>query len=253
MLNNQEISRKYEIAESTVEKALLNLQSGAVRFVAFSGKIGSGKDTIAGVFFANDNSVIIHEYFAKALKQEVQQVFDIIRNVPSFFVAVDQIKGKMQINDEKALQVCDYLYEEVRDNLELTSYIKTNNVRLALQYWGTEVRREHDDAYWVKKTMKSVFDNLAENRSVFVTDARFYNEMDAVADCGGVAIRLDVSPEEQTRRVRGRDNVSFTEEARLHVSETALDDYPRFDVRVMTDNVPPETIVEKIVEELRNK
>lgn len=249
MLNSKEVSDSYEISEELVEKALTNLRNGNSKLYVISGKIGSGKDTIAEIFMDREEKPF-HEFFARPLKIEVQEVFDIIRSSNNVDEAVSQMMEQMNIDEEKAVQECKYLYDEVRSNLELTAYIKTVNVRKALQYWGTEVRREQDDNYWVKRALVNVFEKLAEGCSVFVTDARFPNEMDAVVNCGGSPIRLDVSDEEQDRRVFGRDNVEMTQEARYHHSETALDDYQGFHARVMTDGLTPNEIVVQIDKQL---
>lgn len=252
MLNSKEISLTYNVDENVVEKALNNLANGEVSFVGLSGKIASGKDTIAQLVFGSDDNNVFYSHFAKALKLELQQIFDIVRQAETFFLAFDQIKGKMLVDDVSAMRMCDLLFDEVRENPELTAYIKTPNVRLALQYWGTDVRRKQDDNYWVKKTFEidSIFEKLAEKKNVVLIDARFVNEMDSIVDCSGKAIRLDVSPEEQSRRVAKRDNVDFTEEARNHFSETALDDYEKFNIRILTDNKEPENIAKFIKERL---
>lgn len=100
--------------------------------------------------------------------------------------------------------------------------------------------------------MRSVMDELAVGKSVSMTDSRFPNEMDAVIASGGVAVRLNVSPEVQSKRIMSRDNVVVTEEARAHPSETSLDNYPHFHAIVDTDNKLPQEVAVNVLEQIRS-
>lgn len=186
-------------------------------------------------------------FFAKPLKEEVNTVIEIVRFSENFDEAVVSVSSQMGIGLKEAQYVVNLIYNDVNTVPNITAYNKTVGVREALQYWGTEVRRNQDDEYWVKKAIKNVLELTAVGVSVYMTDVRFPNEADAVLDIGGINIRLEVSPAEQDKRVWQRDNTVITDAARYHKSETALDNYPFFTIKVDTDNTQPEKIVDKII------
>ena len=79
---------------------------------------------------------------------------------------------------------------------------------------------------------------------------RFPNEADAVQDVYGKVIRLNVSPEVQELRIKQRDGLIVSDDARNHPSETALDEYNSFNMSVNTDLFTPAEIVDQIVNSL---
>jgi cytidylate kinase len=71
---------------------------------------------------------------------------------------------------------------------------------------------------------------------VYLTDARFPNELDMVRSLNGLTIRLNVSDDVQSRRIMKRDHVEVTSEMRSHPSETASDSYEHYDLVINTDD-----------------
>lgn len=88
--------------------------------------------------------------------------------------------------------------------------------RKILQYLGTEVGRNLHPDIWVNSLLKSY---NPERDIWIIPDVRFPNEANAIKERGGILIRIDQPglPE---------DN---------HPSETALDDYRRWDVVIHND------------------
>lgn len=220
--------------------------------VVISGKMGSGKDTIAPLLMPALNRVKqSHRFFAAPLKDELNEIILIIQNSASQEEANLRVSRDMQTNAKDHVAfVIDTLWSPVKSGELKTSYDRTEQSRLALQHWGTQVRRAQDENYWVNRAIRSVSPELAEGISVYVTDARFPNELDAVKEIGGLLIRLDVSPEVQEKRIFDRDGIVISDAARNHVSETAVDDYERFDVRLNTDDLDPEEVVAAIIQQL---
>ena len=251
-----ELAADYDVPLDVAQAAWDNLHRRSAVLLVFSGKIGAGKDTVAPLVWdklhvPKENRV--HEFYAKALKDEISEVFSIIRAAESQKDAVAAVMAQMGVTEEMATVSVGYLYDEVRKNLDLTPYIKTQAVRLVLQYWGTDVRRAQDNNYWVKKTLASTLHQLAKNKSVQITDNRFPNELDAALGAGAYAVRLEVSPEVQAKRIMARDGVEVTQEARNHDSETAMDNYEFFDVYLNTDDKTPEELAEIIANCLETK
>ncbi|MFD7259353.1 hypothetical protein [Streptomyces sp. NPDC059874] len=99
-------------------------------------------------------------------------------------------------------------------------------VRALLQRTGTDAgRKVLGSEVWVEALLASHIDAAG----LVVTDVRFPNEAQAIADRGGVVIRLE------------RPGVGPTKDkyGRVHVSETALDDWP-FDHVLVNDGTVEE-------------
>lgn len=245
----EEISNKYNIDENIVSEALYNLETG-VRFITISGKIGAGKDTIAPLVLQSLNipsENTIQTSFAYYLKKEIQDIIDMLRDNPS--TTSFEISEQMNVLETDVALVKEWLQETIFDP-SLTSYSRTQNIRKTLQYWGTEVRRTQDPDYWVKKCLQLTYSYLADGKSVYITDMRFPNEAYAVQDVYGKIVRLNVSPEVQKLRIKKRDGLIISEEARNHPSETPLDEYNGFNISVNTDLFTPAEIVDQIVNNL---
>lgn len=252
-LTPQELADKYDLPIEIAELGSANLNYGNAHFLTISGKIGAGKDTVAPLVLDAMNipeSNREHDFFAKPLKEEINKVLEIIRGSSSVESAISMTMQILDVPIENAVQTVDYLWEDVKSGSVQSSYDRTKNVRSALQYWGTDVRRTQDDKYWIKKALSKVFVLLAEGKSVYITDSRFPNEVNAVVESGGTTIRLLVSPEVQEKRIMGRDGIQITAEARNHVSETALDDYTDFHVIVDTDTADSIEVAREIVRKM---
>lgn len=235
--------------ERTAHAAAQNLANGAVILVGVSGKIASGKDTIAplalDLWGAGD---ALRDYFANALKDEVDVLF---ANIRYWAKTSDEPIDPASITYEQRESLARFLsaqhsfpFEQALDfytgavaaeilaNPALHARCRTDAIRSALQRHGTDVRRAQDNLYWVKRTLSPAVSALAAGSSVYFTDARFPNEVESIQALGGVVIRLDISPEVQRERLSSRDGLEINEEALTHMSETALDAYTGFDVRV---------------------
>jgi hypothetical protein len=142
--------------------------------IAFSGKIGSGKTS--------------------ACKYLESRGFKIINFKDSL---IDEIK-------ERFPDLLEYLSKESYqcsiDNLFL---IKPPEIRKLLQNYGTNVRRQDDEKYWVNKWLEKIvfYDKIC------VDDCRFINEAMSIKSNGGIIIRLE----------RELDKIDS------HLSETEMD------------------------------
>lgn len=113
-------------------------------------------------------------------------------------------------------------------------------VRALLQWWGTDLRRQENDNYWVDRAEASAKE-MDFTFPVF-TDVRFPNEALMIRRNGGIIVRV-MAPME-------------VREARLgelppeHASETAMDNYP-VDMHVTSteDNPVYESQVARVVAE----
>jgi hypothetical protein len=63
-------------------------------------------------------------------------------------------------------------------------------------------------------------------------------EADAVRAAGFLLVRVEASAEIRGRRLTARDGLRLQPETAEHPTETELDDYDRFHVRVVNDDRP---------------
>jgi hypothetical protein len=133
-----------------------------------TGLIGSGKDTVA------DYLCTFHGFkrvsFAASLKDAVSSVFGWDREL---------LEGSTKTSREWREQK-DVWWSE-RLNIEITP-------RWVLQYWGTEVLRNHfHKDIWVA----SVENKLRQSKdNIVITDCRFANEVNAIKNAGGITMRV---------------------------------------------------------------
>jgi hypothetical protein len=201
-------------------------------FVGISGKIGAGKDYLAGKLIEELEKRGLdatHASFAFPLKNELNSIMrDIVAGV-----CVEALAAKYSIPLAQMQVIHGYIAEELAVNPDLDAYDRTPGIRSALQFLGTEVRRAVDTDYWVHLFHENVAQDDRERAfATFATDARFPNEADSIRETGGFMIRLEVPAEIILDRTKNRDGIQYTQEQLNHPSETALDDYPDFDLIV---------------------
>lgn len=136
--------------------------------IGVTGFIGSGKDTVA------DYLCTFHGFkrvsFAASLKDAVSSVFGWDREL---------LEGSTKTSREWREQK-DVWWSE-RLGMDITP-------RWVLQYWGTEVCRNHfHQDIWVA----SVENKLRQSKdNIVITDCRFSNEVNALKNVGGITMRV---------------------------------------------------------------
>ena len=237
----------YDVPPSTAAAAWRNLASGDAAGAAFSGKLASGKDTVAPLLLARldvtDPAVV---GFSHPLKREVTELVGVVDAAVDAPHAAEQVAERFAVGLAAAETVTDMLWADVHGAAEcsagLSGWSRTAAVRAVLQFWGTEVRRAADPLFWVRRAARQVYDMLAAGRHVQVTDLRFLNEAVAADAAGLVTVRVDVTCETQRARLRARDGLDVTSAAASHPSETELDGFDGFRVRVSNDGPLDDTV-----------
>lgn len=215
--------------------------------VGVSGKIGTGKNYLATALMKelNERGYSTNEAsFATPLKTELTSIISYIREhlvLGQEETVYAGVAEKYDMPYEQAIVIVDYITDDIQnETTPLDGYSRTEGIRRALQYLGTDVRRKVDDQYWVKRFHQSV----PTEDFVFVTDVRFANEADSVREHEGIIIRLEPPAEVVAERVNARDGVQYSQEAHQHISETALDNYPHFDLIISTSTFDTNKIVD---------
>lgn len=191
-----------------------------VSIVGIKGFKGSGKDTVASMIsyilhdsimkatydkwlffhkngFVENNEIIIH--FADKLKDDISEFCGIDRKL----LDRQEIKENYYYNFKTGIvstniKDIDCVINTVLeyDNLSTLLLLNNNNVsikiRALLQYYGTNVIRNH---FWyeafIRYTMNKAFDIKNRKGQCIIADARFEDECMAIKYYGGKIIRVD--------------------------------------------------------------
>lgn len=190
-----------------------------VSIVGIKGFKGSGKDTVASMIsyilhdgimkatydkwllyhkndFIENDEIIIH--FADKLKDDISEFCNIDRKL----LDKQEIKENYYYNFKTGIvstniKDADYVINNALefDNLSTLLLSNTNvsiKIRILLQYYGTNVIRNH---FWhnafVHYTINKAFDIRNKLGQCIIADARFDNECNVIKVCGGKIIRVD--------------------------------------------------------------
>lgn len=194
--------------------------------IGISGKFGSGKNYLSSHLeeeFIKRGYSCQETSFAKPLKDEMTNIMSAYRDG----IYISKISSQFGISRYQLNKLIGFVSDEI-NNYDINGFSKTNGIRRGLQYLGTDIRRRKDDSYWINLLKGS----LPACDIAFIPDARFYNEADFTRKSKGINIRLEVSHEVILQRATERDKIRYSTISENHISETALDDYPNFDIIV---------------------
>lgn len=121
------------------------------------------------------------------------------------------------------LKLADPLYE-MQAAIQSIAGFPQEKDRALLQYLGTEYGRNKDENVWVNHLIRRVAEHRGQN--IFVSDARFNNEFDALKAAGFILIKME-------RREDLRIEAGATHTG--HLSEQDVKTYRGFD-DVLTNN-----------------
>lgn len=180
--------------------------------IGVSGRIGSGKDTVASWLVRERGFMILR--FSDALKEEVLTKFR--RTVAALW----RLHWRNDPNDTDLRWL---VYES-----------KPLGVRELLQEMGTDVRRADDLDYWVKRWRQTLVRWTGSDHDLHIVtpDVRFLNEVMVIQQAGGVVWHI-------TRPAIRRDVVAH------HVSETGLDAFTGWDL-VLDNDGTIDDLVQKL-------
>lgn len=237
--------------------------------VGISGKMGSGKDTVASLIaesFSQSREKVVIRSFADSLKEEVAKTVADALMSQSEQDFCDSVTSWSRISSTQAQELLKVLHPLIASLLEqrvepneVTAELLYRNpadkplVREVLKFWGNNVRRAQNPDYWVETAAVYVEEQRDMGVSCIIPDVRRQNEAGFIKDACGLLVRLNVSKEEQRRRLLGRDNKLSDRSAFTHITETDLDDYDRFDLILDTDSMSPEEVADAIMCELTKK
>lgn len=252
--------------------------------IGISGKIGSGKDTVANIIrylFAkqyalnqgiDESKIYPYEtYDPKAIDKysgwEIKKFAGKLKQIISILTGISVLDLEKQEVKDRLLGK-EWETERGMDGMFPQPYIKKYTVRMLLQEVGTDAMRDviHPNI-WVNALFadyKPIGDNLLEGEirklreedliypNWIITDVRFPNELDAIRDREGIVIRVnrtypdDICIHCNSRRDSHNYRHTFVKGSGKveHPSETALDD-AKFDYYI-ENNSDIQNLIEKV-------
>lgn len=234
-----------------------------INVIILSGKMHSGKDTFADKLklelLENREDNVYKVAYADSTKSDVVRIIKLILH------GLD-VEGIMKVMDigfvygYQMTQIFNYINQDLSENSELKSefYSLKNkdlqsklkqfkHYRLIMQTYGTEIRRNLDDKYWINKVLNKIRrisdDNIGKNVDIIIPDGRFKNEIKLSNDLDSsryrvLTVRLEAPNEVIKNRIKNdpNDQEEISKETFSHSSETELDDFKDFDFFVDTTN-----------------
>lgn len=236
-----QLSQKYKVDPGALKSAIDKIKNGEVILYAMSGKMGAGKDTIgAHIAFRLNKYNIVPLSYGSPIRKEMDEI-------NTYYLKTKDLK--------KTAELFEVTKADIRSLVSFLKntdvYARTNDSRLAVQFWGADVRRKQDENYWINKLIQMIVALLNEGRSVCVSDVRFVNEADSIIALNGKIIRVEVPEDVRLERIRERDNMTPTKKELEHYSEIILDNY-NFERKFDGEQLP-ELIAEQAINYLGGK
>lgn len=242
---------EYGVDESIAKKASHILATSPPLLIGTSGKLASGKDTITdAVINKLGGGEYYHLSLSRPLKDEAQEVLEDIRSSKSRQEAIKKIIAR-NVGRQEAFDIVNLAYFGAKTQPDITTRDRTNWIRSMLQYWGVEVRRAQDESYWLNKAILNAAEEISKGKNIIITDIRFPDEVERLQTIGFTVVRLDITPETQIARLRGRDGLEIDPDALAHATEVSLDDFKGFNIRVNNDEITLDEVVDNIVDEFK--
>lgn len=203
------------------KQAKKRVKNKEVLLFGISGKIASGKDTVGGLLsseLSNQGFYIVETSFGKLIRDEIDYVVKHYNNNGDLL--------ELASDEDDIDELVDSIKEVARLLKDKSIYERSEESRAALQFWGTNFRRNQNSNYWIEQMENFLIESILKGVSVNVTDARFPNEVDLILALGGKVARLEVPAYVRKQRLIKRDGVFHGDHVLTHESEMALDDYP---------------------------
>lgn len=187
--------------------------SDEICLIGLSGKMGSGKDTIAEMLVEYSNVDFVLNSFGRMIREEIDSVIK-----DSYLLNEEELEDKYDVNFSEIKRVREILGRE-------SIFERSEKSREGLQYWGTNVRRSQNELYWIDLAERKIKRMLEKGERTILTDVRFPEEADLIRKLNGTLLRLEAEEEVRVGRIYARDGIKTSKISLSHSSETSLDNY----------------------------
>lgn len=231
-----------------------------INIIILSGKMHSGKDYFADKLklkMEKRGDITYKVAYADSTKSDIVQIIKLILHGKN----VEEIMNVMGIGfvyGYQMTQIFNYINQDLSENEELKSEFyslknkdlqsklkQLKHYRLIMQTYGTEIRRNLDDKYWINKVLNKIRriydDNVGKNIDIIVPDGRFKNEIKLSDDLDSskyrvLTVRLEAPNDVIKDRIKNdpNDQEEISKETFSHSSETELDEFKDFNFFVDT-------------------
>lgn len=249
--DREEFATTVGLPLTTLDAAAENVTSGKAGIFVVAGKMCAGKDTVAPLIVDRMGwEDAARVAYSTAVREEADALLVAARTTPG--LVSDVIADRWpEVPATHYGTLARLLTVLAADPNVVDAGSRTPEMRELLQYWALEVRRVQDPDYWIVQATRTMVSLLADGTSVYVTDARFPNDVWAAQDVGAIAVRLDVGPEQQAARLIARDGHAHGLAHTRHGTETALDGFADYDIIVNTDELSPEQVADRVANVMR--
>ena len=188
--------------------------------LAFSGRSGSGKDSIAEAAFRLLNVEALRLSFGSSVIQEASEVMAVVRTA-------------VRLEEDPSEALCarfDIGRELARETIDrvLSAPEALEPSRTMLQWWGTDVRRAGKPSYWLELMAERLRSRPA-GEHIYIADCRFPDELLLARHYGFVTVRVRLANDIRQVRLLSRDGDAGTC-ADMHATENAIEDEYEHDV-----------------------
>jgi hypothetical protein len=237
-------AHRLDIPDDVAYAAVQALTRQEVTGAVITGKMASGKDTVADALVATAHSrgltAQVHRT-SDPIRAELNQAIGIISRAGSPVLAVQELTGQMNLPDDVAEVLAARLFASTREVAEVAE-ARTNQNRFLLQYIADEGRRRNDPDYWVRVCFGRIYAALAKKTSVLLSGGRYPNEVFPAQTLGLVSVRIEVTLETQLARLRARDGIEPDLDLIFSPNECALDSYVGFNIKLTNDGALEPTV-----------
>lgn len=211
--------------------------------IALSGKLASGKSTLAEKLVEEKGYLIL-------------SIGSTIKKITNFLIEdPDKINSYLEkkINENERKELLRIIFSEFEEKFAKGKfekdkkgfYVKNNSYRKLTQFIATTFRERLGEEIWVIFVSKEANELKEKGKKVIIDDLRYKKEKEIFEEYGFKIIRINVSLENQIKRIKSRGDGIISSEQLNHHSETSLDG-ENFDFSIDSDELSIEEIKNKI-------
>jgi hypothetical protein len=235
LVDPQETASSLDVPLDVVKSALARIHDRSSSWIVVSGKICSGKDTIAPLVQpALGYTDVVRVGYSDMLKRDLGAAMATIAHSGLTGAPLVAEVAKVSLrNEDIANDLIKVVGPVLDEHGVLDLQLRTDlNRELLIQMGSTWLV---DNAQLSRQAAARCLELISTGASVYLTGGRFEPDVAIPQDAGATIIRLDVSTEVQRQRLLARDGLEPLAHVINDAGEVALDNWPRFDVRVSND------------------